>query len=422
LELRFIERRKLWLGRAEFLKMLVRISESVVICVAHFAIRRYTVAPSQRVRFRSGGDGGFVVTFVTFDLREHVQGVGVEDGIRAAFGGIPNLIEEFAGDGGFVFAPVEFGLRGECGEFFFEATDRAGAGERVLEALGGGIQVVQTERGGAVKTRGADEVDFVALDSGKFPGALSKGKSTVGFDEPEAALGEEGADKALALLIFPPLRDFQVTLEDDFRCGSDAAKGQIKSPLLLSQSFRIAVLMLAAQLNGPLASRVGLAEIPRKRQGVGKISQINGGIRRVVFALGDFDGTAEKKNGTAGLTAKNVSRRQRIEGVTLISGRLQARRVPDPIGEKGFQKFGALAAGAKAIESGLVQVFAEKVECIAIAFEANQGLVKFDCRREILEASYIEICRWSGHGVEVVAEIGIDSLSGFAIDSLPNNT
>ena len=114
-----------------------------MIGVAHFAVGRDAVAPSKLVGLRGGSDGGIAIALVTLDLGEDVEGVGVEERIRSAFSGIPDLVEKIARDGEFALAAVEFGEGGENGEFFFDSIDRAGAGESGLEAFGGGIQTVQ---------------------------------------------------------------------------------------------------------------------------------------------------------------------------------------------------------------------------------------------------------------------------------------
>src|ERR1043166_5236629 len=298
--------------------MFAGVGESVVIGVANFAIGGDAVAPGQRVSFRGGGDGGFAMALVALDLGEDVQGVGMEKRIRAAFGGIPDLVEEVAGDGGFVFAPVEFGQRSEGGKFVFDETDRADAGESVLEAFGGRIQVVQAEGGGTLKARGADEVGFVARNSRQFPGALSEKKSTLGIAEQEEAFGEVGVHNAFELLMFLRNPDFQGTFEGDFRFGAKTTVRQIKPAKILSLSFRVTVLMLPAQLNCSLASGTGLAQSSGKAMCVGKTDQVDGSIRGVVFAPVGFDGTAVKRNGAAGLTTKVISMSQLVESETLI--------------------------------------------------------------------------------------------------------
>src|SRR5205823_5229005 len=108
----------------------------------------------------------------------------------------------------------------------------------------------------------------------------------------------------------------------------------------------------------------------------------------IVFALVNFVGPAEKGNGAIGFTAKLISLSQRVEGETLLSGGLEARQVVDAIRKKALQKFGALATGAETIEDCVIQMISEKRECILIAFEADEGLVKLDSRREVFDAVY----------------------------------
>ena len=61
--------------------------------------------------------------------------------IRPALGGGPDLVEEFACSVVVLLPPVQFGQGGQSGKFFFDEVDGAGAGEGMVQALGGSGQV-----------------------------------------------------------------------------------------------------------------------------------------------------------------------------------------------------------------------------------------------------------------------------------------
>lgn len=144
--------------------------------------------------------------------------------------------------------------------------------------------------------------------------------------------------------------------------------------------------MLPAELNGSLAREIGQTQSARLPLTVRKADQRDGGKPHIVCPLVDFDGAVVKSSSAARFTTKKISMSQRIESLALISAAPQARYVLNAIGEKALQEFCALTAGAQAIESRTFQVNAEKDECVLIALEADEGLVKLNDRSEVFEA------------------------------------
>src|ERR1017187_7207717 len=125
----FVERRERGFGRTEGGKVRFGFFESPVIGKGR------AVAPGLLVSFGGGMDGGSGVAGVALDLGEDVQGVGVEEGIGAALGGLPDLVKQFARGGGVALPAMQFGQCGQGREFFFDKVHRAGAGQRVMQAL-----------------------------------------------------------------------------------------------------------------------------------------------------------------------------------------------------------------------------------------------------------------------------------------------
>jgi hypothetical protein len=91
------------------------------------------VAPGLFVGFSGRFDGGGCVARVSFDLSEHVQGVGVEQGIWAALGRFPHIVQHGAGGFGIALATAQFGQCDEGLEFFFCEVYCASAGQGVVE-------------------------------------------------------------------------------------------------------------------------------------------------------------------------------------------------------------------------------------------------------------------------------------------------
>ena len=111
--------------------------------------------------------------------------------------------------------PVQFGQGRQRGKFFFDEVDGAGAGEGMVQALGGGGQVAYAQCCLAVESGGSDEVAFMALDVRQFPGALRERQRLAGLTEPEAALREIGVNEAFALFVFLCNPDIQRTAKGD---------------------------------------------------------------------------------------------------------------------------------------------------------------------------------------------------------------
>ena len=75
------------------------------------------------------------------------------------------MVEEFACGIIILPPPVQFGQGRQSGEFSFDVVNGAGAGEGLVQALGGGGQVAQAECCLAVESGGLDEVTFNAWTS-----------------------------------------------------------------------------------------------------------------------------------------------------------------------------------------------------------------------------------------------------------------
>jgi len=55
------------------------------------------VAPRSPVGLSGGGDGGRFVVFGKLDICQHVVRIGLMEGIAAAFGSLPDIIEAVSG-------------------------------------------------------------------------------------------------------------------------------------------------------------------------------------------------------------------------------------------------------------------------------------------------------------------------------------
>ena len=69
--------------------------------------------------------------------------------------------------------------------------------------------------------------------------------------------------------------------------------------------------------------------------------------------------TTEQRRGAARLPADLICQSQRVERVGLIVRLAQPRQLLQPIGEERLQQLAMLAAGAQAVECGVVDPFAE---------------------------------------------------------------
>src|ERR1022692_2538470 len=162
----FVEGRERGFGRAESGEVRFGFFKSPVIGEGR------AVAPGFFVSFGGGLDGGGDVAGVSLDLGEDVQGIGVEYGIRAALGEFPDLVEQFARGGGVALAAMQFGQRGQSWDLFFDAVNRAGGGQGLVQAFVGERQVAQRQTCFALQARCADEVALVASSVGQFPGTV----------------------------------------------------------------------------------------------------------------------------------------------------------------------------------------------------------------------------------------------------------
>ena len=130
-----IEGRHLRFRRAEFPEVAAGVGQAEVVGVGR------PVAPGLPVRLGGGGNGGLAAALVAFELCQDVERIGVKERIRPALGGGPDLVEEFARGVVVLLPPVQFGQGRQRGKFFFDEVDGAGAGEGMVQALGGGGQV-----------------------------------------------------------------------------------------------------------------------------------------------------------------------------------------------------------------------------------------------------------------------------------------
>ena len=67
---------------------------------------------------------------------------------------------------------MPLGERGQGGKFFFDEVDGSGACQGEVEAFVGGVEVIEIQRGSALKASGTDEIEFLASDSSQFPGTI----------------------------------------------------------------------------------------------------------------------------------------------------------------------------------------------------------------------------------------------------------
>src|ERR1039458_1663759 len=118
----FVEGREHGFGRAEGSEVRFGFFESPVIGEGR------AVAPGFLIGFGGGFDGGGGVAGVALDLGQHIQGVSMEERVRAASGEFPDVVKQFARGGGVALAAIEFGKCGQRWEFFFDAAHCAGAG------------------------------------------------------------------------------------------------------------------------------------------------------------------------------------------------------------------------------------------------------------------------------------------------------
>src|SRR5499427_9138035 len=111
LELALIERRHVGLGRAEGGEMRFRPDEPPVIRI------RRPVAPSGPVGLGGGVDRGRPVAFYNLYFRQHVVGIGLTEGVGAAFGSLPNVVEPCFGFNRLAALKLKSRDRDECREF-----------------------------------------------------------------------------------------------------------------------------------------------------------------------------------------------------------------------------------------------------------------------------------------------------------------
>lgn len=155
------------------------------------------LTPSQPIRRPRRFYGRCGVARIAFELAEHIVGIGVEERVWPALGGVPDLIQQFAGLRRLALLPGEFRECGKGGQFFFDEVDFAGAFEGVVQALLGEFVLLQAESGLALAAGGAYEVGFVSVFMRKFPSAIGVG--LFGLLVPEVVLGEEGVLGTLTL-------------------------------------------------------------------------------------------------------------------------------------------------------------------------------------------------------------------------------
>lgn len=171
-------------GRAESGEELLRVGEAVVVGVVGRA-----VAPGEFVGARGGGNGGVAMALVALDPGEDIPRVRVPERIRPAFGGRPDLLEQFACGAVLPTLTVELGQRGQRGEFFFDVIDGPGAGEGVVETILGSIEVAETQCRRTVQARSEYEVGINAFKARQVPGSLGARLPGVNAQErPESTL------------------------------------------------------------------------------------------------------------------------------------------------------------------------------------------------------------------------------------------
>jgi hypothetical protein len=100
---------------------------------------------------------------------------------------------------------MEFGKSDHCRKFFFDEIHSTGAAEGVLEAFGAGVEIIQTESGGAMETRSADDICFIASLTHDFPSVHGESERTFGVSEPEQAFRKVSIGEPFTLLVL--LRD-----------------------------------------------------------------------------------------------------------------------------------------------------------------------------------------------------------------------
>lgn len=150
------------------------------------------LAPGQPIRRQRRFDGRCSVARIALDLAQHVAGIGVEERVRPALGGIPDLVEQLAGLLWLTLLQCQFRQRNQGGQFFLHEVDFAGAFEGVVQALLGELVLPQPQRGLPLAAGRADKVCFVASMMRLLPGALSVCQGFGGLVQPEVVLGEEG--------------------------------------------------------------------------------------------------------------------------------------------------------------------------------------------------------------------------------------
>ena len=131
-----IEGRHLRFRRAEILKVAAGVGQAEVVGVGR------PVAPGLLVRLSGGGNGGLTAALAVFELRQDIECIGVHEWIRPALGGGPDLVEEFTRGVVVPLSPVQFGQGRQRGKLFFDKVDGAGTGKGIVQAIGGGGQVV----------------------------------------------------------------------------------------------------------------------------------------------------------------------------------------------------------------------------------------------------------------------------------------
>lgn len=108
-----IEGRQLRFRRVEFPEVAAGICQAEVVGVG------WPVAPGLLVGLGGSGNGGLPAALIAFELGQHVECIGVNERVRPALGGAPDLIEALACGVIVLLPPVQFGQGCQRGKFFF---------------------------------------------------------------------------------------------------------------------------------------------------------------------------------------------------------------------------------------------------------------------------------------------------------------
>ncbi len=125
----------------------------------------------------------------------------MEQGVGAALGGFPDLIQQLAGGLRIVPATVQLGQGDEGGQLLFGQVNGAGTPQGVVEPLSGPIRIAQLQGGAALEAGGTDQVAFDTLDLDQPGGAVGQVAGLGGLALVEGELGAVGEDPTFGWLV-----------------------------------------------------------------------------------------------------------------------------------------------------------------------------------------------------------------------------